>query len=286
MCIRDSPFEDTNNNEGGNAGFVVTSLPNGSYVITGRVNSNLNPNQELFLMGVDDETNEVWRTSFEASPGVEMSITPDGGYVIATSDKLIKADDEGNGQWVFEGPNDFQSISPTSDGGYIATGATTLFGNTDVLLLKLDQNGNEVWSNNIGRQALDRGRSVLQTQDGFIIMGLTDNFGNKDTYLVKTNEDGFHFPNHLQGKVFVDTDEDCELDDLEQGWSRRIIQAIKGDDVYYSISDLEGNYALNLDTGIYELKLLLPNDYWISCCLLYTSPSPRDATLSRMPSSA
>ena len=25
---------------------------------------------------------------------------------------------------------------------------------------------------------------------------------------------------------------------------------------------------------------------WIRCCLLYTSPSPRDATLSRMPSSA
>ena len=25
---------------------------------------------------------------------------------------------------------------------------------------------------------------------------------------------------------------------------------------------------------------------WVSCCLLYTSPSPRDATLSRMPSSA
>ena len=25
---------------------------------------------------------------------------------------------------------------------------------------------------------------------------------------------------------------------------------------------------------------------WLNCCLLYTSPSPRDATLSRMPSSA
>ena len=40
---------------------------------------------------------------------------------------------------------------------------------------------------------------------------------------------------------------------------------------------------------------ILPNDDWghplrrpmsISSCLLYTSPSPRDATLSRMPSSA
>ena len=27
-------------------------------------------------------------------------------------------------------------------------------------------------------------------------------------------------------------------------------------------------------------------DYWDTICLLYTSPSPRDATLSRMPSSA
>ena len=28
------------------------------------------------------------------------------------------------------------------------------------------------------------------------------------------------------------------------------------------------------------------NRGWITACLLYTSPSPRDATLSRMPSSA
>ena len=27
-------------------------------------------------------------------------------------------------------------------------------------------------------------------------------------------------------------------------------------------------------------------DYFVKSCLLYTSPSPRDATLSRMPSSA
>ena len=31
---------------------------------------------------------------------------------------------------------------------------------------------------------------------------------------------------------------------------------------------------------------LLTQAYWIYSCLLYTSPSPRDATLSRMPSSA
>ena len=37
----------------------------------------------------------------------------------------------------------------------------------------------------------------------------------------------------------------------------------------------------------YEINLESPNE-WIKweCCLLYTSPSPRDRTRSRMPSSA
>ena len=35
-----------------------------------------------------------------------------------------------------------------------------------------------------------------------------------------------------------------------------------------------------------EAIRLLKHRYCAFCCLLYTSPSPRDATLSRMPSSA
>ena len=34
-----------------------------------------------------------------------------------------------------------------------------------------------------------------------------------------------------------------------------------------------------------EINLESPNE-WIKCCLLYTSPSPRDIRRSRMPSSA
>ena len=34
------------------------------------------------------------------------------------------------------------------------------------------------------------------------------------------------------------------------------------------------------------VALLLPLAFMVTTCLLYTSPSPRDATLSRMPSSA
>ena len=40
-------------------------------------------------------------------------------------------------------------------------------------------------------------------------------------------------------------------------------------------------------TGSFDSLLKKANsDHWYNTCLLYTSPSPRDATLSRMPSSA
>ena len=47
-----------------------------------------------------------------------------------------------------------------------------------------------------------------------------------------------------------------------------------------------------LDSGIEEILIITGRnkraieDHFDSSCLLYTSPSPRDATLSRMPSSA
>ena len=40
----------------------------------------------------------------------------------------------------------------------------------------------------------------------------------------------------------------------------------------------------SIEDGVYVLNKVKPKVTW--SCLLYTSPSPRDATLSRMPSSA
>ena len=53
----------------------------------------------------------------------------------------------------------------------------------------------------------------------------------------------------------------------------------------YKLNGFGPVYYLNLD-GQPERKEYMESqfDYWD--CLLYTSPSPRDATLSRMPSSA
>ena len=41
-----------------------------------------------------------------------------------------------------------------------------------------------------------------------------------------------------------------------------------------------------VELGVVTVRSSVLHLYYYNCCLLYTSPSPRDATLSRMPSSA
>ena len=54
-------------------------------------------------------------------------------------------------------------------------------------------------------------------------------------------------------------------------------------DAFVHVEPMSGNTTMTLRVYIGHLCLGLR---WVNNCLLYTSPSPRDATLSRMPSSA
>ena len=49
-------------------------------------------------------------------------------------------------------------------------------------------------------------------------------------------------------------------------------------------SQLEEHHAVRQDAGMFDVSHMLNVD--VQGCLLYTSPSPRDRTRSRMPSSA
>ena len=81
------------------------------------------------------------------------------------------------------------------------------------------------------------------------------------------------------------------IDDLQlQASSMRHIDE-RGYSYYYpegltlTSDDQSGTQFEDLESGTYSYSIY-NIDYETSTCLLYTSPSPRDATLSRMPSSA
>ena len=89
------------------------------------------------------------------------------------------------------------SIQRTMDDGFIIAGGTnsfTLSWYHDLYLIKIDSDGNLVWSKSYGGDdGNETGYSVLHTNDGgFIVVGETSNFGQggADIYLIRTNSTG------------------------------------------------------------------------------------------------
>ena len=139
--------------------------------------------------------------------GSSVHQTDDGGYIIAghlfafghLDVILIKTDSEGDEEWsktYDTGDTDFGlSLAPTSDDGYIIVGYSFISGQNpyDVLLIKTDGGGNELWRNMFDRSVFDAGRSVLQSADGgYLIAGRTQSIGTdgSEVWLIKTDAGG------------------------------------------------------------------------------------------------
>jgi hypothetical protein len=150
---------------------------------------------------------------------------------------LIKTDSQGNMQWdkTFGGNASDAGfeIKETTDGGYIITGYTESNSNGlfDVLLIKTDANGNEIWSKNIGNGNYESGSSVAQTYDGgFIITGFTISHGAglRDIWLIKTDQVGNEEWNHAFGGIY------------NEG-GHQILQTLSGGYVVVGYTESSGN---------------------------------------------
>jgi len=103
-----------------------------------------------------------------------------------------------------------KAVIEANDDGLIIAGYTysDSYGYQDMYVLKVDENGNEVWSNHFGGSNFDAAFSICNSinNDGYILLGNTASFGqgSKDIYAVKITNNGVEEWSNTYGGAAVD----------------------------------------------------------------------------------
>ena len=211
-----------------NRGVTVEELKTEGYILTGYT-SDAGGNEDVFLLKTDSKGNTIWSRTYGGSGkdnGWAVRQTNDGGFiVVGFTDSfgagnldvyVIKTDSEGHAIWTKtyggSGEEYGWDIRLTIDNGFIIAAQTDSFGEgeIDAYLIKIDSNGNEIWSNTFGGDKVDRVFSVQEAVDGsFSAAGISysyDSVGpnDRDGYFLKTDAKG----NQLWYKTYGEDDYD------------------------------------------------------------------------------
>jgi len=86
-------------------------------------------------------------------------------------------------------------ILPVENSGYFLVGLTESFGagSRDIYLIRIDENGNELWNKTYGGTNQEGGNQIISTDDGnYLLFGFTHTYGagDRDFYLLKINPQG------------------------------------------------------------------------------------------------
>ncbi|ADL11812.1 flagellin [Acetohalobium arabaticum] len=200
-------------------GITATESDEGGYILSA-TKETVDGDTDVWIRKLNDDGSKDWDKAFggdndETAGNIQQ--TDDGGYIVSGTqvtddgDKdvyAVKLDETGTKEWDTStvsiggsGDEEANHIQQTIDGGYIIAGQSdstdipnnSNHGGDDLLLAKLDKDGNLEWQDLLGGSGDDGASSVEEISDGnYIISGRTtssdgdvdNNYGSSDMWVV------------------------------------------------------------------------------------------------------
>jgi flagellin-like hook-associated protein FlgL len=185
-------------NEGGEEYYLVSGTRDGSSWVT----------------KIASDGSQEWNQTYNGIEGTDIDVDANGDYLLsgteitndadknATVTKINAADGSKVWQESYGGGDDSAGvIKETHDGGYIISGTkTSNRGDTDKIIVKLDENGERVWERTFDNLELDdQGfgveESIVYDSEGdhevtYAITGTTKSESDSDIWMMRLNDDG------------------------------------------------------------------------------------------------
>jgi hypothetical protein len=192
--------------------YCIRKTNDGNYIIAGY--ESVDKNSDAELVKVDKNGKEIWTKTY-GGDGWDLfySVAPlkDGGYLACgyttsfgdgkSSVYLVKTDADGNSLWArtYGGKRENRGVYAiqSNDDGYLISAKTTSYISKgmgwDIMIIKTDAQGNQLWQSFIAAADIDCGRALLEEKDGTIVAGGTKRcYGLCDSNIVfeKADADG------------------------------------------------------------------------------------------------
>ncbi|MEO1435381.1 MAG: hypothetical protein AAFV80_07585, partial [Bacteroidota bacterium] len=151
-----------------------------------------------------------------------------------------------------------------NSGGFIFVGRFDQFGpNGKDAILRTNELGDLLSYTTIDDAAISISGEVINSGGAFILIG-----GEKGTnaYVSRRSNMGNLNSIDLNGAVYSYANTLCSAPAGDTiSWANWQIQFSKGSTTYLTTSDTLGNYALQVDTGFYQVEVIPPRPYWALC---------------------
>jgi hypothetical protein len=205
--------------------YSVIETQDGGYVIAGLSMSYGSGAQDVYAVKTDDEGTVLWTRTW-GGYGMEsahhVSETPDGGLIFACYTEsygsggkdvyVVRTDADGDTSWTRTYGGPLQDCGycaiPTGDGGYLVSGyrdGPSGWVKGNLWLLRLDANGDTLWTKAYGGPGEDFGFRICQTPDGeYVITGRNSTGDPGNLWLLRVDTLGDTLWTRVYGGSLID----------------------------------------------------------------------------------